>query len=83
LVVNTKAAVTAKNRQALCSGECRCNWYQAMDTAMNASKKINTAPAMGNTYGIIGTTASTASCGCASEWGADMKSLYEMVWTGF
>jgi hypothetical protein len=51
---------------------------QAMETAMKASKKISTAPASGNTTGISGTTASTASvevasCGCA---GADMGQTF-------
>ena len=34
---------------------------QAMETAINASKNINTAPAIGSTIGIMGTMDSTAS----------------------
>ena len=48
---------------------------QAMDTAMNASKKISTPPATGNTMGIIGTMDSTTSSDCwVAVWsGFDMK----------
>lgn len=35
--------------------------FQAMNTAMNANRKINTAPAKGNTMGIMGTMDSTIS----------------------
>lgn len=41
---------------------------QAMETAMNASRKISTAPARGNTTGIMGTTPSTVSEEVASVW---------------
>jgi hypothetical protein len=37
--------------------------FQAMNTAMKASRKISTAPATGNTMGIRGTTDSTTSWG--------------------
>ena len=37
-----------------------------MKTAMKASKNINTAPAIGSTYGILCTTLSTTSIGCSS-----------------
>jgi hypothetical protein len=53
-----------------------------METAMKASKKINTAPASGSTMGISGTTASTASGRAASGWcaGADMgKTLKKVI----
>jgi hypothetical protein len=45
---------------------------QAMNTAMNANRKINTAPATGNTMGIMGTMDSTTSCGSSlcCCWGA-------------
>lgn len=39
-----------------------------MNTAMKANKKINTAPAIGSTYGILCTTLSTTSIGCSSVW---------------
>lgn len=42
--------------------------YQAMDTAINASKNIKTPPTRGNTKGIIGTMASTASTSWAVVW---------------
>ena len=50
---------------------------QAIDTAMKASKKINTPPHSGNTKGMSGTMASIASTLCFSSlgWlgaGADM-----------
>jgi hypothetical protein len=45
-----------------------CCLYQAMLTAMNASKKISTAPTTGKTMGIRGTTASTGSVGVALSW---------------
>ena len=48
---------------------------QAMDTAMNASKKINTPPAMGNTMGIIGTMDSTTSSGW---WAGVWRSGWDM-----
>ena len=54
---------------------------QAMETAMKANKKISTAPASGNTSGISGTTASTASAGWVS-WGcagADMGKAFAKV----
>jgi hypothetical protein len=35
---------------------------QDMNTAMNASKKISSAPPTGNTMGMRGTMASTTSC---------------------
>jgi hypothetical protein len=49
--------------------------FYAMKTAMKASKKINTAPAMGSTYGILCTMLSTTSTGW-SEAGAGA----EVVW---
>ena len=42
------------------------NWLnQAIETAMNASKNINTPPTIGSTMGIRGTMASVASGVCA------------------
>jgi hypothetical protein len=38
---------------------------QAIETAMNASKNIKTAPAKGKTIGIIGTIESTGSSSTA------------------
>jgi len=51
------------------------NGPQAMDTAMNASKKISTPPTTGKIKGISGTTASTASTSWPGAWdvGADME----------
>ena len=52
-----------------------------METAMKANKKIKTAPTSGNTSGINGTTASTASAGWVSleRAGADMEKAFTGV----
>ena len=44
--------------------------HQAIETAMKASKNINTAATSGKTSGMEDTTASTASISWDGSWGA-------------
>lgn len=53
--------------------------FQAIETAMKASKNINTAPTRGRTIGMADTTASTGSVSWAGVWGVGVDMVIPSV----